>query len=34
MRSLDVAPLCMHLLGLSMRYEVGAPRAPSLAVQR
>jgi hypothetical protein len=26
MRSVDIAPLCMHLLGLSMRYQVGDPR--------
>ena len=26
MRSLDVAPLCMQLLGLEMRYNVGDPR--------
>ena len=34
MRSLDIAPLCMHLLGLSMRYDVGAPRASSSLVHR
>jgi len=33
MRSLDIAPLCMYLLGLSMRYEVGAPRG-ALTAQR
>jgi hypothetical protein len=26
MRSVDIAPLCMELLGLSMRYRPGAPR--------
>ena len=26
MRSLDIAPLCMELLGVPMRYTVGAPR--------
>jgi hypothetical protein len=26
MRSVDIAPLCMHLLGLPMRYQVGHPR--------
>ena len=26
MRSLDIAPLCMQLLGLPMRYKVGDPR--------
>jgi hypothetical protein len=26
MRSVDIAPLCMHLLGLPMRYQVGDPR--------
>jgi hypothetical protein len=26
MRSVDIAPLCLHLLGLPMRYEVGDPR--------
>jgi hypothetical protein len=26
MRSIDIAPMCMSLLGLSMRYEVGDPR--------
>jgi hypothetical protein len=25
-RSVDIAPLCMHLLGLTMRYQVGDPR--------
>ena len=27
MRSIDIAPFCMHLLGLTMRYRVGDPRA-------
>jgi Type I phosphodiesterase / nucleotide pyrophosphatase len=31
MRSVDIAPLCMQLLGLSMRYRVGDPRG-SLSV--
>jgi hypothetical protein len=26
MRSVDLAPLCMQLLGLQMRYRVGDPR--------
>lgn len=26
MRSVDIAPLCMKLLGIQMRYDVGAPR--------
>ena len=26
MRSIDIAPLCMSLLGLPMRYRVGQPR--------
>jgi hypothetical protein len=26
MRSVDIAPLCMQILGISMRYRVGAPR--------
>jgi hypothetical protein len=26
MRSVDIAPLCMHLLRLPMRYQVGQPR--------
>jgi hypothetical protein len=26
MRSVDIAPLCMHILGMSMRYRVGDPR--------
>jgi len=26
MRSVDLAPLCMQLLGLRMRYNVGQPR--------
>ena len=29
MRSVDIAPLCMKLLGLPMRYAVGAPRSAS-----
>jgi hypothetical protein len=28
LRSVDIAPLCMRLLGLRMRYEIGAPRPP------
>jgi hypothetical protein len=35
MRSLDVAPLCLDLLGMGMRYGVGQTRArqpnPSLS---
>ena len=27
MRSVDIAPLCMKLLGLPMRYGVGDPRS-------
>jgi Type I phosphodiesterase / nucleotide pyrophosphatase len=27
MRSVDIAPLCMELLGLSMRYRMGEPRS-------
>ena len=26
MRSVDIAPLCMHILEMSMRYRVGDPR--------
>ncbi len=26
MRSVDIAPLCMHILGIPMRYQVGDPR--------
>jgi hypothetical protein len=26
MRSVDIAPLCMSLLGLPMRYRMGDPR--------
>ncbi len=28
LRSLDIAPLCMEILGIPMRYAVGAPRNP------
>lgn len=31
LRSIDIAPLCMHLLGLTMRYGVGDPRVSSAA---
>jgi hypothetical protein len=27
MRSVDIAPLCMEILGMSMRYKVGDPRS-------
>jgi hypothetical protein len=30
MRLVDIAPLCMQLLGVPMRYEVGAPRIASV----
>ncbi len=33
MRSVDIAPLCMQLLGLPHRHRVGAPRADSLLSQ-
>ena len=26
LRSIDIAPICMELLGLPMRYQPGAPR--------
>jgi len=26
MRSVDIAPLCMHVLGLPFRYRLGDPR--------
>ena len=32
MRSVDIAPLCMQLLGSSMRYRVGDPRGERLTV--
>jgi hypothetical protein len=32
MRSLDIAPLCMELLGLTMRYRVGDPRGAAQPV--
>lgn len=28
MRSVDIAPLCMEILGITMRYRVGEPRNP------
>ena len=31
MRSVDIAPLCMQLLGLPMRHRVGDPRSPRIA---
>jgi hypothetical protein len=31
MRLVDIAPLCMQLLGLNMRYTVGEPRPPAAA---
>lgn len=31
MRSVDIAPLCMELLGLPMRYRVGDPRSTTAA---
>lgn len=31
MRLVDIAPLCMHLLGIPMRYRVGDPRRPASA---
>jgi predicted AlkP superfamily pyrophosphatase or phosphodiesterase len=32
-RSVDIAPLCMQLLGIPMRYSVGEPRAPHRSPQ-
>jgi len=33
MRSIDIAPLCMQLLGLPMRYQVGDPRPGGIAAR-
>jgi hypothetical protein len=30
LRSVDIAPLCMELLGVPMRYRVGEPRSAGL----
>jgi hypothetical protein len=34
MRSVDIAPMCMELLGVSMRYRVGDSRAVGELTER